>query len=392
LPARVLARGSVTGLLPELDVNSSFERRRTSGTLQPTRDDIVSQGGNFSGVTRNTIRLGLDSLWELDLWGRVRRSIEATRADAEASAALFHAVRLSLQADLAQNYFALRSVQAEIDVLESTVALRRNALRLVRNRFEGGATNDLDVARTEAEVASAESDVIALRRRAAELVNAIATQTGQPASSFRLTAQPLRGDPPRVPPGIPSDLLERRPDIAEQERRMAAASARIGVARAAFFPSVQLAGRFGVESAERSLLFEPESLAWAFGPAVNLPIFEQLANWTVHETRKLQFEESVATYRERVLAAIEEVENSLSNMRLLDEQRAAQSRAVTAAERTLELSKTRYEAGLVSYLEVVDSERTRLQSLRLARQIEGQRFLSAIQLIKTLGGGWDEKL
>jgi multidrug efflux system outer membrane protein len=381
--ARLVARGSRDELLPNASLIPSAERRGDSGNLRRSNFDDFDFGG-----TRNTFRLPLDASYEIDFWGRVRRSIEAADADAQAQAALAETARLTLQADLAQNYFALRSVQAEIDILRATVELRRRALKVITDRFQGGATSELDKSRTETEVAGAESDLAELERRRLLLVNAIAVLAGRPASTFDLTVRPLSGVPPSVPSGVPADLLQRRPDIAEAERRMAAANARIGVAKAAFYPSVRLFGRLALESSDTSDLFTKGSKAWALGPAVNFPLLDQAALRADYERQRLQYEETIASYQSTVLAAFQEVENSLGGLRKLAEQAAAQERAVASAERTAKISADRYSAGAVLFLDVVDADRTRLQSQRTAQQITGLRFLTTVQLIKALGGGW----
>lgn len=381
--ARLVARGSSAELLPRVDLNPSAERRGDSGNLR--RSNIDS--GDFGG-TRNSFRLPLDASYEIDFWGRVRRSIEAAKAEAGAAEALGETARLTLQADLAQNYFALRSVQAEMDLLEGSVDLRRRALKLVRDRFEGGSISELDVARAESELAATESDLLGLEKRRGELINALAVLVGRPASSFHIDVGALKGNPPGVPAGVPAQLLQRRPDIAEAERKMAAASARIGAAKAAFFPSVSLTGRLSRESSSTSDLFTPGSKAWALGPSVNFPIFDQAVNRVNYQKRKLEFEEAAANYQRTVLTAFQEVENSLSGLRILGSQAAAQAKAVDSAERAAVLSRDRFQAGAVSYLEVVDAERSRLLALRLAHQIAGQRFFTTVQLIKALGGGW----
>jgi multidrug efflux system outer membrane protein len=381
--ARNVARGATGGLMPTLSFDPSAIRTGDSANVRRSSNSTTS----FIG-TRNTFTLPLDASYEIDFWGKVRRNIEATRADAEAAAALGETARLSLQADVAQNYFGLRSVQAEIELLEGSVTLREKALSLVRNRFEGGATSELDVSRAETELAGTQSELTGMQRRRLELINAIATLVGRPASSFDLKVKPLVGAPPVAPAGLPAALLQRRPDISEAERRMAAANARIGVAKAAFFPSVKLGGRLGLESSETKNLFSSGSRMWSIGPSVNFPIFDQLVNKTVYTGRKLEYEETVASYQSVVLRSFQEVENSLSALRLLAEQAVVQERAVAASNKAAQLSSDRFQAGLVSYLEVVDADRTRLQSMQLARQIAGGRYLVAVQLIKALGGGW----
>jgi outer membrane protein, multidrug efflux system len=244
------------------------------------------------------------------------------------------------------------------------------------------------VSRAETELAGTQSELTGLQRRRLELVNALATLIGRPASSFSLNVAPLKGPPPGIPSGVPADLLQRRPDIAEAERRMAAANARIGVAKAAFFPSVRLLGGVGLASSQTKNLFETGSRTWSLGSLINIPIFEQLVNRTNYRGKKLEYEETTANYQSTVLRAFQEVENSLSGLRLLAEQAGVQERAVEASQKAARLSVDRFQAGLVSYLEVVDADRTRLQSLQLARQITGQRYLTAVQLIKAIGGGW----
>lgn len=381
--ARVVARGSSAGLLPNAAITPSAERRQDSGNLRRSSVDQVDFGG-----LRNTFRLPLDASYEIDFWGRVRRGIEAANAGAEAAAALGETARLTLQGDLAQNYFALRGVQSEIDLLRETVTLRKSALKVERDRFTEGAASELDPARGESELADAESDLVALERRREELVNAIAVLVGRPASSFDLKVAPLTGEPPVVPAGIPADLLQRRPDIAEAERKMAAANARIGVAKAAFFPSIRLTGRAAFESSHTSDLFTKGSQAWAIGPSVNIPIFEQLVNKTVYTTRKLEYEEAIANWQSTALRAFQEVETSLSGLRLLAVQAEALQRSVSASQRAATLANNRYLAGASSHLDAVDAERTRVQALQLSRQIITQRYLVTVQLIKALGGGW----
>jgi multidrug efflux system outer membrane protein len=298
------------------------------------------------------------------------------------------AARLALQADVAQSYFALRTVEAEMVILRETVALRERATGLVRDRFRSGAISELDVARAETETADAQAELAVLEQRRAGLVNMMATLAGRRATSFELKLAPLAGTPPQVPAGVPAEVLQRRPDVAEAERRLAAASARIGAAKAAFFPSVRLTGRLAVESSMTDDLFTKGSKAWAAGSSVNFPIFEQALNAVVYDGRKLQFEERLAEYEQTALRAFQEVESQLSALRYLAEQEAAQLRAVEASGRAAKLSAERFRAGAVSFLEVVDADRSRLQSLRQSRQTAGQRYVATVLLIRALGGGW----
>ncbi len=383
--ARATARVARSELLPALNFDPSFRRERFSPNQEP----------GFGDITASAFRAPLDLSYEIDLWGRVRRSFESARADASASAAALHHILLTLQADVAQNYFALRARDAELVTVTSTVALRREQLQLVRSRFEGGIGNDLDVARAETELAATEAEAAALAQQRAELENALAILVGANPASFRLA--PLAGEaawnpgPPTIPSGLPSDLLERRPDVAEAERQLAAANARIGVAKAAFFPVLRLTGSGGFVSADVESLFNWESRAWSIGPSLSLPIFAGGRNRANLNRSKAAYEEGVARYRQRILVAFGEVENSLAGIRYLSDQAAAQDRAVASARRSAQLASERYTAGIVSYLEVVDANRAALQTERARAQLTGQRLIASAQLIKALGGGWTEQ-
>jgi hydrophobe/amphiphile efflux-1 (HAE1) family protein/NodT family efflux transporter outer membrane factor (OMF) lipoprotein len=380
--ARATARVSRSELLPTIDFNPSVSRDRFSPNQDPS----------FGNITANSFRVPLDLSYEVDLWGRVRRGFEAARADATASLAAFHNVLLTLQADIAQNYFALRALDSEIAVVEATVGLRREQVALVRSRFEGGIGNELDVARAETELASTEAEAAVLARRRAELENAIAILVGANPASFTVARATERWSPeaPAVPIGLPSELLERRPDVAEAERQLAASNARIGVAKAAFFPVLRLTASGGFLSGEVENLFNWDSHVWSIGPSLSLPIFAGGRNRANLERSRASYDESVAAYRQRILVAFGEVENSLAGVRYLATQNEAQNRALANARRAAELATERYRAGIVSYLEVVDANRAALQTERGTAQLTGQRLATTVQLIKALGGGWSE--
>jgi len=368
--ARALYRASEAEQLPSVDLDPSFRRGRTAG------------------VTSSLFSLPLDLAYEIDLWGRVRRSVEAASAEAEGSAALYESVRLGLHAETARIYFSLRAIDREADLLRRTVELRRDALRLVESRFRNGLVGELDVARAETELATTEAEAAALAKSRGEVENALAILVGQNPSSFSLEPAPLELAPPAVDPGLPSSLLERRPDVASAERAMAAANARIGVAKTAFFPSIRLTGSAGYASAEASDLFDWESRAWGLGPSISLPIFDGGRNRAALRRAEAAYDEAVAAYRGALLTAFAEVEDALNGLQALDGQAAALDRAVDAAHRAAEISEKRYHAGLVSYLEVVDSRRSSLQVERSAVQTLGQRMQTTVLLIKALGGGW----
>ncbi len=382
--ARATARVARSELFPTVDANPSWTRQRYSPNQIPS----------FGDLTANTFRVPLDLSYEVDLWGRVRRGFESARADAQASLASLHNVLLTLHSDVAQNYFALRALDAEIATVTGTVNLRKEQVQLVRSRFEGGIGNELDVARAETELASTEAEAASLAKNRAELENALAVLVGENPASFKLAAASgadatqWNPPPPDVPSGLPADLLERRPDVAEAERQLAAANARIGVAKAAFFPVLRLTGSGGYVSADVDSLFNWEGRVWSLGPSLSLPIFAGGRNVANYSRSKSAYDESVARYRQQILVAFGDVENSLAGIHHLGEQFAAQNRAVTNARRAAELAGDRFRAGIVSYLEVVDANREALQAERGRAQLAGQRLVASVHLIKALGGGW----
>ncbi len=378
--ARAAARISEADRLPRVDLNPAVSRGRTPDALAPLE----------RGFTSTVLSVPFDLSWEVDLWGRVRRSVEAATAEYQATAADFENIRLTLHADVARNYFALRALDAEIALLQRTVELRRQNLRLVDSLFRNGQVSRLDLSRAETELAAAEADAAGLHGRRAGFEHALAVLVGEPVASFSLPPSPLDLEPPALAPGLPSHLLERRPDIAAAERQMMAANARIGIARAAFFPVVSLTGSAGWASNEFSTLFDAGNRAWALGPFISLPVFDAGRNRAGLEGARAAWEESVANYRQQVLVAFSEVEDSLSDLHHLSTQTVALRQAVISARDAAELSGKRYRAGLVSYLEVVDSERTALVAEQLATQLQGQRLQASVSLIKALGGGWEE--
>jgi len=378
--ARAVARNVKADFFPSLALDATADRRRQSeNALNPMP---VQEGNNF--------RVPVDLSYELDLWGRVRRSFEGANADAQAQLAAFENTLLLLKADVAQNYFVLRTLDKERAILRNTIKLRRDALDLVNARYRGGASSELDVSRAETELSTTEAELWAVDRRRAEVERALAVLVGAPASEFAVKDLPLDEStlPPVIPAGLPSSLLERRPDIAEAERTLAAANARIGVAKGAFFPVVKIVGTAGFESFEAESLFNWESRAWSIGPSITLPIFQGGRNRANLKRSQAVFEENVALYRQQILIAFKEVQDALTGARLLHEESIAQDRSRTSARKTATISNTRYLAGLVSYLDVVDSERTALNAERDSARIVGQRLVTSVQLIKALGGGW----
>lgn len=376
--ARAAAGLARSGYWPQVAIEGGVAREQSSRTTDNVLPDTLT----------TTYRSPLVAAWEIDVFGRVRRLSESARATAAASEATFESVRLSLTAEVAANYFALRAADRELALLEDTVQLRRRALELAAARVRGGTAADLDAARAETELATAEAERAAFASDQATLKHALAVLVGEPASEFALPTLAAAPTVPLVPAGLPSDLLERRPDVAAAERRLAAANARIGVAKAAFFPALSLTGAAGYASAELSQLTESDSRIWSLGPQLYLPIFQGGRNRANLARSRAAYEEAVAAFRQRVLVAVREVQDALTASRLIGEEAAAQERALAAARRAQRLAQTRYDAGYVSYLEVIDAQRTALAAERETVRLIGRRLNAKVALIKALGGGW----
>jgi len=382
--ARAAARIARSDLLPALNLDPSYNRQRYSPNANPS----------FGNITANTFSTPLDLSYEVDLWGRVRRGFESARADAQASLAEYYSVLLTLQSDVAQNYFALRSLDAEMATVASTVELRQEQVRLVRSRFEGGIGSELEVAQAETELATTEAEAASLAHRRDQLENALAILAGSNPSQFHLAALETTDwhpQPPVIPAGLPSGLLERRPDVAAAERQLASANAKIGVAKGTFFPVLTLTGSGGYLSGDVDDLFNWNSRTWSIGPSLSLPIFAGGRNRANYRRSQAAFVEAVAVYRQQVLVAFGDVENSLSGIRHLADQAVAQERAVVNARRAADLATERYRSGIVSYLEVVDANRDTLSNERANALLAGQRLIAAVQIIKALGGGWEQQ-
>ncbi len=378
--AQALARADRAGLFPFVTFNSSNTRSRGSGNME-----FQFAGGR----TRNTLGGTLDFAYELDFWGKVRNQSRAGSARADAVLADYHTALLSLQSELAMNYFALRVQDAQIALLRRNVESRRKTVELSRTRFEQGDIAQIDVAQAETDLASTQAEAIGLEKKRTELEHAIALLLGLVPSQFRLPAREINGAPPSVPASVPSDLLERRPDIASAEREMAALNAEIGVARAAMFPSVSVGVSGGSQSSYSWKLLDAQSRIWSLGPAaVDWPIFRGGALRANLKASRARYDQAAASYKSTVLGAMRDTEDALSGLAILKRQAAAQAATADAARRALELSQKRYESGLVAYYEVLDSQRILLRAEQENTRIQGERFLSTVMLIKALGGGW----
>ena len=362
---------------PSLDGRGSVQRRRRSG------DDR----GGFSSNPSTEYRGGLAFGWEIDLWGRVRKLVEAGQAEATAADALTEDVRLALRGLLARNYFALRTLDQERLVLEEAVVTREDNLKFAQRRFAAGITPELDVARADTELATTRSELASLHGPRTRLENAIAVLTGRAPSDFQLAARAFDARLPVIRAGVPMEMLAARPDVAAAKAELVAAYARIGVARAEYFPQVTLIGSGGYSNIKSSDFLKWSSRTFAIGPGVTLPIFQGGRLRANEKRARAEFAEAVAHYRQAVINALREVENALADLTAARDQTGAQNRAVKAAGRALELSSKRYRAGLVSSLEVVDAVREQLDAKRRAVQIRGQQFEATVQLIQGLGGG-----
>lgn len=380
--AAAVARVSRAGFLPDLAVNGTAERERFSGHRQ------TSPGGGHAAYVTNSIDLPLDLRYELDVFGRVRRGYESAGDLAQAQWADTQNVLLGLQAEVAQDYFSLGTLRAQHDLLARTVDLRRQTLDLVRKRRAGGASDDLDVYQAEAELASVESQVLAVDQAAAQLRHALAVLTGNLPEDFALEAPALAAEPPAVPEGLPSELLERRPDVAAAERTLASANAGIGFAKSAFFPSVGLTGAAGFNSTAFDSLLHANSREWSIGPFLTVPVFAGGENLADYQRAKAAYAEELALYRQQVLVAFRDVDDGLAALRYLAAQGEALGRAATASRQAADLSVVRYRQGVADYFEVIDAERTALDNELLATQLQGQRFVASVLLVKALGGGW----
>ncbi|MEN3941107.1 efflux transporter outer membrane subunit [Prosthecobacter sp. SYSU 5D2] len=383
--ARATARMARADLFPVVSAPLTADRQRTSeNAISP----IPLNGLFYEGPSYNALT---DLTWELDLFGKIRRNAQAGRADAEAAADAVHNILLGIQADVATNYFQLRVLDQEIRLVREAVGLRGEAFKIAKARVDAGAGSELEQAQSETEVASAEAETSSLQAQRDQLENAIAILLGANAASFRIPASTgSLSSPPALPVGAPSDLLERRPDVSQAERALMAATARIGVAKAQFFPSIKLIGRAGFQSADIDLLMQPESLIYSYGPSISIPLFSGGKNIFNLNKAKAQHDEALAGYRQAFLAAVADVETSLSSIRNLAISHEAQIRARTSAERAASLARTRYESGTSPYLDVIEANRSTLATQRASVQVAGQRLIASISLIKALGGGWDQ--
>ncbi len=385
--SRALARETEANFFPTIDFSAAGSRQRTSpndGQAVAQSPTGVAPATTFTSATV----VPFDLSYEVDIWGKIRRAYESAGDQAQATLADFENALLSLKADVATNYFALETADSLIDVQRRTIQAYKENLDLTNSRFKGGISTLLDVEQAEATLAAAQAQLGQFQQTRAQYEHAIAVLLGRPPSTFSLSFRPLHSQPPVIPPGLPSSLLERRPDVSAAERRVAAQNAQIGVAIAAYFPTVQLTGQTGLDSGDLGLLFNWQSRIWSYGPSIQFPIFEGGQISATVKQERAKYEENVALYREQVLVAFQDVENGLSSLRYLSQQQEAEDRAFTAYNKALELTNQRYTTGLVSYFDVIQAEGLALGAEQQTVQIQGNRMASTVLLIKALGGGW----
>lgn len=380
--ARALARVVSAGYFPTFSTDPNATRNRYSGN----RPLVVTLG---NPLTQSTYEVPFLLNYEPDLFGKQRRSMQAANASLQSTAADLYNANLVLTAELAADYFTLRELDAELKVVQESVDIQQKGLQLVESRHSGGVASGLDLAQQQTLLDSTVAQLYLVQQQRAQYEHAIAVLTGNPASTFNVPARPLNALPPPVPLGVPSDLLERRPDVASAERQMAYENALVGVATAAFYPQISLFGSGGVESTSLSNLLTAPSAIWAVGGDILQPIFEGGRNRANLAAAKAAYDGAVANYRESVLDAFQQVEDGLSGLDALSLASASQDAAVVDSRRALEIANNRYTGGVTSYLDVVAAQSALLTNQRLATQILGQQMVTSVYLVKALGGGWD---
>jgi NodT family efflux transporter outer membrane factor (OMF) lipoprotein len=382
--ARAFARVTASGLYPELDAGANAQRQRLSANRPTNGASIIP-----TAVTQNVFNIPFTLNYEVDLFGRVRNSLEAANASLQASAADLENVRLLISSELAADYFQLRELDAELAVVQKAIDFEKEGLNLVDKRHQGGAVSGLDVVQQQTVLDSSYTQLALLQQQRAQFEHAIAVLQGLPASNFKAPVRVLDVPPPTIPLTLPSELLQRRPDIAIAERQVAAANAQIGIAKAAFYPSILLGGGGGFQSRDIGKLLDAPSAIWSIGLSVLEPVFAGGRNHARLDAARAAYDENVANYRETSLVAFQQVEDALSGLTALASASDSQQRAVSDAGRSLTLANARYTGGLVTYLDVITAQEQVLNNERLATQIQGQRLVTSVLLVKALGGGWD---
>jgi NodT family efflux transporter outer membrane factor (OMF) lipoprotein len=367
---------------PTVTAGASGTQNRTS-LNRALASNVIPQ--NYGDIQMPTASVS----WEPDLFGRVRRTVEAARATAQASAGDLENISLALHATLAVDYFDLRTLDAEAQLLNSTVTTYERTLQLTQNRYQGGVASAVDVAQAQTQLETTRAQAIDVTVARQQFEHAIAVLVGEPASTFSLTFAPWNAPPPEIPPGLPSDLLERRPDIAAAERRVAAANAEVGVARAAYFPSLFVTGVGGFESSTLTNLLSGPSGFFTVGASAAITAFDVGRRRGINDQAQAAYRQTAANYQQTLLIAFQEVEDNLVALRVLQDEAKTQQAAVSASENSLQLSVNRYKGGVTNYLEVTTAQGIALSNERLLVEILARRMTASVQLIQALGGGWN---
>lgn len=379
LQAREQIRVARSSYYPTLSAGPSVSRTKSS----------ANQPSAVKGLTYSSYAIEGQVSWEPDFWGQIRRTVEEARANAQASAADLANVDLSLRSELAMDYFELRGLDTQKRLLDGTVTADNDFLNLTRVRFKGGVATDVDVAEAQTQLETVRAQDIDVGVARAQFEHAIATLIGTPASSFSLAPIPLDLPLPAIPAGVPSELLERRPDIAGAERRADAANAQIGIAISAYYPNIQLAGSGGFESANAGTWIQGPSSLWSLGGSAIELLFDAGRRHAITDQAREAYEMQAANYRQSILNAFQEVEDNLAALRILQDESVTQARAVDAARHSLQISTRRYKGGVTTYLEVLTAQTTQLANERTQADIATRQFAASVQLIKALGGGWN---
>jgi NodT family efflux transporter outer membrane factor (OMF) lipoprotein len=380
--ARAALRYNRADYYPTVTAGASASRQRISGRRPPATSI-------FDGITYNDFVLPFSVSYQADVWGRIRKNVESYREQAQASAADLATVNLSMHADLAIDYFQARSLDAQEQLLNSTVKQYEQALELNQSRFAGGIASEVEVEQAKTQLQTTRAAAIDVGVLRAQYEHAVAILIGKPPAEFSLPPLPLTAPPPHVPVSVPSELLERRPDIAAAERRVASANAQIGVARSAYYPLINLTGSGGFESSAITTLLNGPSGLWSIGLSAVGTIFDGGRRRALNDQARAAYDFQVAAYRENVLTGFQQVEDNLAAVRILENEANVQDEAVAAARRSLDLSTTRYKGGVTSYLEVITAQSAALSDEVTAVNILGRRMASTVLLIQALGGGWD---
>lgn len=385
--AQAAVDSSRASMFPTLGATGSGSRARTGGgTYSNSSGENVARGGSIN----NTYSLGLNASWELDLWGRVSGAVSASEASAEASRFDLAAARLSLEASVAQTYFSLRAAEAQQRLLKETLAAYEQSWQLTINRYRSGVVSSADVAQAESQYKSTQAQWIESQSTRAQLEHALAALLGKAPADFSLADTGVLPTPPRVPAMLPSQLLERRPDIASAQRSAAAANAQVGVARAAYFPSLTLSATAGYRNSTLSDLLSLPNLFWSLGPSLALTLFDGGARSAAVESARAQLDLASANYRQTVITALQEVEDNLVAAGSLTEELKAQTEAAAAARKALTVTSNQYKAGIVAYLNVLSAQTTVLSAERNLIDLRNQRLAAVNTLLKNVAGNWDE--